>query len=112
MKIYMKEYKPIYWLFEGPSRKQYSSSSINKIIKSGGKQAGIKKQLSAHVLRHSFATHLLEQGTDIRYIQTLLEHNSSKTTEIYTYVSDKSLRKIKSPLGQLSDDKILNNKNL
>jgi len=61
------------------------------------RKAGIYKKASLHTLRHSFATHLLESGTDIRYIQELLGHNSSKTTEIYTYVSSKYISSIKSP---------------
>jgi len=64
-------------------------------------KAGIKKDVSVHTLRHSFATHLLEGGTDLRYIQELLGHSHSKTTEIYTHVSTKSIGKIKSPLDGL-----------
>jgi integrase/recombinase XerD len=64
-------------------------------------KSGIKKAASLHTLRHSFATHLLESGTDIRYIQSLLGHNSSKTTEIYTHVTTKAFGKIRSPLDNL-----------
>lgn len=106
MKRYLDEFKPNYWLFEGFYRKKYSASSVNKVIKNAALKAGVEKNVSAHILRHSFATHLLEQGVDLRYIQKLLGHSKSKTTEIYTHVSNKSLAKIKSPF-----DVFLNNKN-
>ena len=108
---YLKIYKPKYWLFEGFNRSsQYSRTSINNIIKRSCKIAGVHS-ISAHTLRHSFATHLLEQGTDIRYIQTLLGHSSSKTTEIYTHVSKKSLGNIKSPLDSILENNTnINNK--
>lgn len=95
---YLQEFKPNYWLFEGVNRNQYSATSIAKILQRGARKAGIEKKVTPHMLRHSFATHLLEQGVDIRYIQTILGHGSSKTTEIYTHVSKTSLAKIKSPL--------------
>jgi integrase/recombinase XerD len=95
---YLEKYKPNYWMFEGSNRNQYSATSIGNILKRSAKKAGINRTVTPHMLRHSFATHLLEQGVDIRYIQTLLGHESSKTTEIYTHVSKESLAKIKSPL--------------
>jgi site-specific recombinase XerD len=64
-------------------------------------RAGVKKEVTIHSLRHSFATHLLESGIDLRYIQELLGHKSSKTTEIYTHVSNKDLMRIKNPLDQI-----------
>ena len=101
LKEYMKEYKPNYWMFEGVNRKQYSRSSVNNVIKASAEKAGIGQRISSHVLRHSFATHLLEQGVDIRYIQMLLGHQNIKTTEIYTHVSKKSLANVKSPLDHI-----------
>jgi len=98
LKKYLEIHAPNYWLFEGPQRKQYSATSISKILDRAAQKAGIEKKVTPHMLRHSFATHLLEQGIDIRYIQTILGHSSTKTTEIYTHVSKKSLGNIKSPL--------------
>jgi len=99
---YWKKYKPAKWLFEGAKEERYLSiRSVNKIFRNACNMAGIKKDVSVHTLRHSFATHLLEGGTDLRYIQELLGHAHSKTTEIYTHVSTKSLGKIMSPLDTL-----------
>jgi integrase/recombinase XerD len=100
---YYSEYKPNYWVLEGPKRVQYSATSANNVVKSAGKKAGILMTVTPHVLRHSFATHLLENGVDLRYIQELLGHSSSKTTEIYTHVSKKSLAKIMSPIDTIFD---------
>jgi len=95
---YLEIYKPNYWLFEGPERRQYSPSSISRILYSSARKAGIERRITPHMLRHSFATHLHEQGTDIRHIQLVLGHASSKTTAIYTHVSKRSLANVKSPL--------------
>ncbi|MBD3304096.1 tyrosine-type recombinase/integrase [Candidatus Woesearchaeota archaeon] len=78
--------------------KKYTSRTIQKIIKNSAKKAGVNRRISPHMLRHSFATHLLERGTDIRYIQELLGHSRVETTMIYTKVSNKNLSRIKSPL--------------
>lgn len=94
--------RPLRFLFEGKTAgAPYSEASLQKVLKTAVEKAGIKKPVTLHWLRHSYATHLLENGTDLRYIQELLGHNSSKTTEIYTHVTDNSLKKIKSPFDDL-----------
>jgi integrase/recombinase XerD len=101
LREYYKMFRPKKWLFEGQYGGQYSEKSLTSVLKLAVEKAGISKPVSLHWLRHSFATHLLEKGTDLRYIQELLGHNSSKTTEIYTHVSTKSLQKIQSPFDDL-----------
>ncbi len=99
--VYYKEFKPNYWVIEGVNRKRYSETSVVNTVKSIAKKAGVSIVVTPHILRHSFATHLLEQGTDLRYIQELLGHSSSKTTEIYTHISKKALANIISPLDHI-----------
>jgi site-specific recombinase XerD len=101
VKKYLFEYKPRFWLFEGEKGEQYSESSLQKVFKHAVLKAGVKKNAHLHSLRHSFATHLLESGASTRFIQVLLGHESTKTTEIYTQVTQFSLSKIQSPLDQL-----------
>ncbi|GIV37171.1 MAG: integrase [Cyclobacteriaceae bacterium] len=102
LRSYYKNYRPKIWLFEGQkSGEQYSETSLQKVLQNAVKTVGIKKPVTLHWLRHSYATHLLESGTDIRYIQELLGHKSSRTTEIYTHVSEKALQKIQSPFDNL-----------
>ncbi len=107
LRLYYPQYKPREWLFEGQGSNEnsepipYTARSIQAFFKNAVQKAGIKKQVSVHSLRHSFATHLLENGTDLRYIQNLLGHESSKTTEIYTHVTTKGFDQIKSPLDNL-----------
>jgi integrase/recombinase XerD len=97
LKEYYTIYKPKTFLFEGQSGEQYSSRSAQAVLHQSAKKAGITKHISLHTLRHSFATHLLENGTDLRYIQDLLGHSSPKTTMIYTHVSSTSLKNIINP---------------
>ena len=101
LRTYYKQYQPRKWLFEGLDGNHYSIRSVQAIVKTVSKRAGIKKRVTPHMLRHSFATHLLESGTDIRFIQSILGHGNLKTTEIYTHVSTKDIRNIKSPLDML-----------
>lgn len=98
---YTARYKPEQYLFEGPQGGPYSPRSVQVVFHRAREKAGITKPATVHTLRHSFATHLLEKGTDLRYIQALLGHSSSKTTEVYTHVSTKALGKIRSPLDDL-----------
>ncbi|MBC8487281.1 MAG: tyrosine-type recombinase/integrase [Bacteroidetes bacterium] len=97
MNDYIKEYKPEKYLFEGQYGGKYSSTSLRKILHRAKTKAGVTTPGSVHTLRHSFATHLFENGTDLRYIQELLGHSSSKTTEIYTHVSTLNISQITSP---------------
>lgn len=99
---YMDHFKPQKYLFEGQwPGGPYSVSSLEKVLKNACTRAGIRKPVTLHWLRHSYATHLLESGTDLRYIQELLGHQSSKTTEIYTHVTTKGIQNIRSPLDDL-----------
>ncbi len=102
LKEYIKVYKPDEWLFEGAEPGSHlTERSVQRVFENACQKAKIERRISVHALRHSFATHLLEQGTDLRYIQELLGHSSSKTTEIYTHVSTSTLKKIQSPLDGL-----------
>lgn len=99
LRNYAKEYKPETWLFPGQNNKEFiTERTVQRIFENARVKAGVKKKVSVHSLRHSFATHLLEGGIDLRYIQELLGHSSSKTTEIYTHVTQKSIQNIISPL--------------
>ena len=98
-KEYVEKYKPGKWLF--PSQRKdghITTRTVQKIFDNARSKAGIRKEVANHSLKHSFATHLLESGADLRYIQGLVGHKSSRTTEIYTHVGIKDSRKIKCPL--------------
>ena len=102
LREYYKLFKPKTWLFEGQKTgEQYSEESLAKVLKNALSLCKITKPVTLHWLRHSYATHLLESGTDLRYIQELLGHKSSKTTEIYTHVTQKSIQQIRSPFDDL-----------
>jgi integrase/recombinase XerD len=101
LREYYLVYKPQKYLFEGQNGQQYSDRAAQQVLKIVAARAGILKRITLHSLRHSFATHLLENGTDIRYIQNLLGHSSPKTTMIYTHVSQASVQNIRNPLDMI-----------
>lgn len=101
LKTYYKQYKPKVYLFEGQDGGKYSEKSLAEVLKKAKGIARIIKPISLHTLRHSYATHLLESGVNLRYIQELLGHSSTKTTQIYTHVSIENIKNIQSPLDQL-----------
>jgi len=102
LREYFKQWRPKEFLFEGIKGNKYSPTSVANIVNKAAIKAKIRKKVTPHMLRHSFATHLLENDTDLRYIQTLLGHSSSTTTEIYTQVAVKNIQNIKSPLDYIS----------
>lgn len=102
LRAYYNAHKPNVWLFEGQDKKsQYDERSLANVLKQALEKSGISKPVSLHWLRHSYATHLLENGTDLRYIQEILGHSSSRTTEIYTHVSNHNIQRITSPFDNL-----------
>jgi len=105
LKRYWDAYRPVEWLFPGRHfTSPISNSSVRKVFKVALHRAGIKKNASVHTLRHSFATHLLESGVDLYYIQRLLGHSSGSTTSIYLHITGKDLGKVKSPIDLLKAD--------
>lgn len=106
LKRYWKESPPSEWVFPGDREAGYLSiESTQKIFKQAAKKAGIAKKVSIHTLRHSFATHLLESGVDLRYIQELLGHSNSRTTQIYTHVSNRVMGQIVNPIDTMLQTK-------
>jgi integrase/recombinase XerD len=102
LREYFVAYKPKVWLFEGQDKSsKYDERSLASVLKQAVLKSKINKPITLHWLRHSYATHLLENGTDLRYIQEILGHSRSTTTEIYTHVSNKSIQKIVSPFDNL-----------
>lgn len=102
LRDYYKYEHPMIYLFEGQPGIPYSRTSIQHIVYEAARKANITKHVTPHVLRHTFATHLLEKGTDLRYIQSLMGHETTKTTEIYTHITTKGFDQIKSPLDDLT----------
>ncbi len=102
VRVYTDLHRPTGWLFPGArDGRHLTTRSVQKVVDRARRAAGIRKHFSVHALRHSFATHLLESGTDLRYIQELLGHASSRTTEIYTHVSSHNLARIRNPLDDI-----------
>jgi site-specific recombinase XerD len=99
--LYTDEYNPGELILTGVGGRQYSERSVQQVVKNAAKEVGITKTISPKTLRHTFATHCLENGVDLRYIQSMLGHSSSKTTEIYTHITTKGFEKIKSPMDEL-----------
>jgi integrase/recombinase XerD len=105
LRLYYKAYRPTEWLFPSKDPAQpLSGSSVQRVFKKALHRAGIKKKASVHTLRHCFATHLLESGTDLYHIQRLLGHTTAKTTSVYLHITGRDLAKVKSPIDLLPSD--------
>jgi site-specific recombinase XerD len=105
LQVYKEMYNGKQYVFEGQfAGEPYSTTSVQSVMRQAIKKSGLDKKATVHSLRHSFATHLLENGTDIRYIQQFLGHSSIKTTQIYTHLTKSAVDKIKSPLDIMVDE--------
>lgn len=102
LRHYYKTHHPKDYLFEGQFGGKYSAKSLHQVFQSAKRLANIKKNITLHTLRHSYATHLMESGVNLRYIQEILGHKSPKTTQIYTHVSTNAVRRVTSPIEQLN----------
>lgn len=106
LELYRQLYKGKHYVFEGQfAGETYSAGSVQQVMRNALKKSGLEKKATVHTLRHSFATHLLENGTDIRYIQQFLGHSSIKTTTIYTHLTKSAVDKIQSPLDRMVDER-------
>ena len=102
VRLYWKCFRPELWLFPGARQgKHLTTRSVQKVLNNAVREAGISKHVTVHTLRHSYATHLLEDGTDLRYVQELLGHRRPETTMVYTHVMQKDIRRIRSPLDNI-----------
>jgi site-specific recombinase XerD len=108
---YLMTYRPVYYFIEGPQQKRYSDGSVRKFLQRSCQRAGIKKHCTPHTLRHSYATHLIENGVGLRYVQDLLGHSKPETTMIYTHVAQKDLMQIRSPLDSVVLELLESDKN-
>jgi site-specific recombinase XerD len=101
LRVYYKKYKPTNHLFQGQLKDEYSARSIQSVLKRALNKCGITKKITVHSLRHSFATHLIEQGTDLRIVQEILGHKDIRTTQIYTHISSANISKVKNPFDSM-----------
>jgi len=105
IKIYKKQFKPVYWLLEGATGGQYSKSSVQKVLRKAVEESKVNPYATVHTLRHSYATHCVENGFSLALIQKALGHNSLKTTERYLHISNKAMQHLKSPLDLIAEKK-------
>ena len=101
---YNRIYRPKVWFFERRPGEPFTESIVSKRLKAAAREAGITKRIYPHLMRHSFATHLLEQGTDIKIVKELMGHNNIKTTEMYVHIADTYMSKVKSPLDDILEE--------
>lgn len=107
LKSYLQRYVPKIYLFEGPDNNRYSSSSIRQVLRRACQKSGITKHVTPHTLRHSYATHLLELGIDLRYVQAFLGHKKPETTMIYTHISSEKVDNLANPLDELFKEELV-----